>query len=57
MSAEPRLVCNVCHRPLSACDQYLVRFDARHGATVVHRNLCFPPAREAGAKPAPRAAA
>jgi hypothetical protein len=57
MSAEPRLVCNVCHRPLSACDQYLVRFDARHGATVVHRNLCFPPARQAVAKPAPRAAA
>jgi hypothetical protein len=57
MSAEPRLVCNVCHRPLSACDQYLVRFDARQGTTVVHRNLCFPPARQAVAKPAPRAAA
>ena len=58
MNAEPRLICNVCHRPLGACDQYLVRFDAQHGTTtVVHRSLCFPPARQAVAKPAPRAAA
>ena len=57
MSAEPRLICNVCHRPLRACDQYLVRFDAVKGTTVVHRSLCFPPARTAGPKPTPRAAA
>jgi RNase P subunit RPR2 len=57
MTEEPRLICNVCHRPLGACDQYLVRFDAQQGATVVHRNLCFPPAREAVEKPGPRAAA
>ena len=58
MTPEPRLICNVCHRPLGACDQYLVRFDAQHGTTtVVHRSLCFPPARKAAAKPAPPAAA
>jgi len=21
MTGEPRLICNVCHRPLGACDQ------------------------------------
>jgi RNase P subunit RPR2 len=57
MTGEPRLICNVCHRPLGACDQYLVRFNAQQGATVVHRSLCFPPAREAVEKPGPRAAA
>jgi len=57
MNAEPRLICNVCRRPLAACDQYLVRFDAQHGTTVVHRSLCFPPDRKAAAKPAPRATA
>ena len=57
MTEPPRLVCKVCHRPLLASDQYLVRFDA-HGATVVHRSLCFPPARAAAvSKPAERAAA
>jgi hypothetical protein len=55
---EPQpLICNVCHRPLAGCDQYLVRFDAVRGTTVVHRSLCFPPARTADAKPVPRAAA
>jgi hypothetical protein len=57
MTAEPRLICNVCRQPLGACDQYLVRFDAQHGTTVVHRSLCFPPDRNAPAKPAPRATA
>jgi RNase P subunit RPR2 len=57
MTEPRRLICNVCHRPLADCDQYLVRFDAVRGTTVVHRSLCFPPARTAGAKPAPRAAA
>jgi hypothetical protein len=57
MTAEPRLICNVCRQPLGACDQYLVRFDAQHGTTVVHRSLCFPPDRKASAKPAPRATA
>jgi len=56
MTAPPRLVCNVCHRPLQASDQYLVRFDAQ-GTTAVHRNLCFPPARPAVRKPVERAAA
>ena len=54
---SPPLICQVCHRPLSECDQYLVRFDPR-GTTVVHRNLCFPPARTgADLKPPARAAA
>jgi hypothetical protein len=57
MSKPPPPVCNVCHRPLLESDQYLVRFDA-HGTTVVHRNLCFPPARQAAEqKPVARAAA
>jgi RNase P subunit RPR2 len=57
MTEPPRLVCKVCHRPLLPSDQYLVRFDAQ-GPTVVHRSLCFPPARGAEAsKPAVRAAA
>ena len=53
---SPPLICQVCHRPLSECDQYLVRFDAVRGTTVVHRSLCFPPARTADAKPVQRAA-
>jgi hypothetical protein len=53
---EPRPICKVCHQPLEASDQYLVRFDA-HGTTVVHRSLCFPPARTAEPKPVQRAAA
>jgi hypothetical protein len=57
MTAPQPLICTVCHRPLADCDQYLVRFDAAKGTTVVHRSLCFPPARRAAAKPAPRAAA
>jgi hypothetical protein len=56
MTAPPRLVCKVCRRQLQASDQYLVRFHA-DGATVVHRSLCFPPARPAAAKPVERAAA
>jgi RNase P subunit RPR2 len=57
MTEPPRLVCKVCHRPLVASDQYLVRFDAQ-GPTVVHRSLCFPPARAATEpKPVERAAA
>ena len=57
MTAPPRLVCNVCHRPLQASDQYLVRFESQ-GTTVVHRSLCFPPARSAAVpKPVERAAA
>jgi hypothetical protein len=51
MTEPPRPVCQVCHRPLLASDQYLVRFDAQ-GTTVVHRSLCFPPAR-AGTEPKP----
>ena len=54
MTTPPRPICQVCRQPLSECDQYLVRFDPR-GTTVVHRNLCFPPARPA--KPVERAAA
>ena len=57
MTEPTRLICNVCHRPLAACDQYLVRFDTRQGTTVVHRNLCFPPARAAQPEPERRAAA
>ena len=53
----PRPICKVCHKPLGPSDQYLVRFDAAQGTTVVHRSLCFPPPRVAGAKPAPRLAA
>ena len=47
MSPTARPVCEVCHRPLEASDQYLVRFDAARGTTVVHRSLCFPPPRAA----------
>ena len=57
MTATPRPVCQVCHRPLEESDQYLVRFDAVHGTTVVHRSLCFPPARTGERKPVDRAAA
>jgi hypothetical protein len=53
---EPRPICKVCHQPLEASDQYLVRFDA-HGTTVVHRSLCYPPARPVEPKPVQRAAA
>ena len=56
MTATPRPVCQVCHRPLEESDQYLVRFSGT-GTTVVHRSLCFPPARSADLKPAQRAAA
>jgi hypothetical protein len=56
MTATPRPVCKVCHQPLEESDQYLVRFDATQGTTVVHRSLCYPPARTAGAKPIQRAA-
>jgi hypothetical protein len=51
MTEPRRLICNVCHRPLADCDQYLVRFDAVKGTTAVHRSLCFPPARTAEPKP------
>ena len=48
---EPsRPVCEVCHRPLQESDQYLVRFHASRGTTVVHRSLCFPPPRAADPK-------
>ena len=53
----PRHICKVCHRPLEENDQYLVRFDAVRGTTVVHRSLCFPPARTAEPKQPRRAAA
>jgi hypothetical protein len=56
MTEPPRLICNVCHRQLADCDQYLVRFDAVKGTTVVHRSLCFPPARKVDPKPVQRAA-
>ena len=56
MTLTTRPTCKVCHRPIEACDQYLVRFDAVQGTTMVHRSLCFPPPR-ADAKPAQRAAA
>ena len=56
MTATTRPVCKVCHRPLEESDQYLVRFDATRGTTVVHRSLCYPPARTAEAKPIQRAA-
>ena len=57
MNATSRPICEVCHRPLADCDQYLVRFDAVRGTTVVHRNLCFPPARGSEQKPVPPVAA
>jgi RNase P subunit RPR2 len=58
MNAPPHLVCSVCHRPLLESDQYLVRFHSQQGTTVVHRSLCFPPARTGAArKPVERAAA
>jgi hypothetical protein len=56
MTAQEPLICSVCHRPLADCDQYLVRVDAVKGTTVVHRSLCFPPARTAEPKPVQRAA-
>ena len=45
MSQPDRPVCEVCHRPLQESDQYLVRYHASRGTTVVHRSLCFPPPR------------
>jgi hypothetical protein len=56
MTPPTQPICKVCHRPIEACDQYLVRFDAVQGTTMVHRSLCFPPPR-AAVKPAQRAAA
>jgi hypothetical protein len=56
MTATPRPICKVCHRPLGENDQYLVRFAAR-GMTFVHRSVCFPPARSIEPKPVQRAAA
>jgi hypothetical protein len=56
MTPPQPLICNVCHRPLADCDQYLVRFDAVKGTTVVHRSLCFPPSRTGEPKPVQRAA-
>lgn len=56
MSQPARPVCEVCHRPLEENDQYLVRFHTSRGTTVVHRSLCFPPARSAERKPAARLA-
>jgi hypothetical protein len=56
MTSPPRPTCKVCHQPIEESDQYLVRFDAVKGTTVVHRSLCFPPARTADAKPVQRAA-
>ena len=50
MTQPTRPVCEVCHRPLEESDQYLVRFHASRGTTVVHRSLCFPPPRAAAAK-------
>jgi hypothetical protein len=50
MSQPARPVCEVCHRPLEASDQYLVRFHTSRGTTVVHRSLCFPPPRAASVK-------
>jgi hypothetical protein len=57
MTSPPRPICKVCHQPIEESDQYLVRFDAVHGTTIVHRNLCFPPARPAQRKPGQRTAA
>lgn len=57
MTSTPRRICEVCRRPLSEHDQYLVRFDGPR-ASAVHRSLCFPPARSSSErKPAARAAA
>ncbi len=56
MTATPRPVCQVCHRPLEESDQYLVRFSGIR-STAVHRSLCFPPARSTHTKPEQRAAA
>jgi hypothetical protein len=56
MTPSARPICKVCHRPIEARDQYLVRFDAVQGTTMVHRSLCFPPPR-AVEKRAHRAAA
>ena len=56
MSQPARPVCEVCHRPLEANDQYLVRYHPSRGTTVVHRSLCFPPARSLERKPAARVA-
>ena len=44
MTATKRdsLTCSVCHKPMAASEQYLVR--RREGrTTTVHRHLCFPP--------------
>jgi hypothetical protein len=56
MTPSARPICEVCHRPLAESDQYLVRFHADKGPTVVHRSLCFPPPRSTD-KPAHRIAA
>ena len=53
MSQPDRPVCEVCHRPLLESDQYLVRYHASRGTTVVHRSLCFPPPRGADPKQQP----
>jgi hypothetical protein len=55
MTTSPRPICKVCRQPLNDCDQYLVRIDGR-GTSVVHRSLCFPPARGKPVLPAARAA-
>jgi hypothetical protein len=44
MTDLPRPVCKVCHQPLGANDQYLVRINGKD-TSAVHRSLCFPPAR------------
>jgi hypothetical protein len=52
----PRPICMVCRRPLNEGEQYLVR-NTGDRTTVVHRSLCFPPAREVEQKPLIRPAA
>jgi RNase P subunit RPR2 len=56
MTATPRPVCKVCHRPLEEGEQYLVRIDGPR-TTAVHRSLCFPPARTGERKSVVRPAA
>jgi hypothetical protein len=53
---NPPPVCMVCHRPLHEGEQYLVRNTGAR-MTVVHRSLCFPPARQVEQKPLIRPAA
>ena len=55
-SKSDSLVCMVCRKQLAAGEDYLVRLRAGRPA-IVHRHLCFPPARRDEAHQASQTAA